>query len=174
MNFSLSFDDAVHPRISELALYCAELSGEGTLPRRSLFRPKRVAPVITYLFLMDVLHEEGDYRFSLFGSNMAILYGADLTGKRLSEFGDASKRAELRETYDHVVTSGKPLYIRGRYEWPEMAIGIERLLVPMTDDTGQVTSILGLAIPNVSQDALLFFAGHGAARLVIDEVMSLQ
>jgi len=174
MQFASLFEFEINAGIAELAKYCAEISGPADLPRRSRFRPSRVASVITYLFLIDVVAGENDYRFDLLGSNMAILFGEDVAGKRLSELGDKRLYDELRKTYDQVVTTGRPLYVRGRYEWPEMSIEIERLLVPMTDETGNVTTILGAAIPDIPADTLLIFAGYGPARLVIDEVLSAQ
>lgn len=174
MNLSLLPTRDVHPGIAGLAEYCVDLAGEFELPRRNRFRPTRVSSIITYLFLIDVLEDEDDYLFHLSGSNLTLLYGEDFTGKRLSEVADSRVRAALRETYDRVVATRQPYYLRGRYEWPEMSIEIERLLVPMTDDAGAVTTILGVAIPNVSSDVLLVFAGRGAAQLVVDEVLAKQ
>ena len=174
MNLACLTETGVHPGIAHLARYCAELAGEDPLPRRRQFWPSRVADVITYLFVVDLLPGEDDYYVSLFGSRITILFGMDCSKKRFSEISDEFVRGELRRTYDEVAASGKPLYLRGRYEWPELSIGIERLLVPMIDDGGTVTSIIGLSIPDVSEDVLPFFAGQGPARLIVDRVLTLQ
>lgn len=138
------------------------------MPRRRDFRPASVRSILGYIFLIDVLPEESDYRFSLFGEHMAILFGANLTNKRLSEVGDETLRGHLGRTYDAVVASKSFQYLRGRYTWPDRSVEIERLLVPMADDAGNLTTIFGLTIPHVADGTLVLCAGEGAAVLEID------
>lgn len=170
MDFEPIFEKHIHPGIARAAQYCLDLSDGRPYPRRADFRPTRVRSILGYIFLIDILPEANDYHFSLFGTHISVLYGMDLTGKRVSQVDDDNVRVFLRNTYDAVVASKSVQYLRGRYTWPNKSVDIERLLVPMSDEAGNLSSIFGVTIPlNTATDTLLFFSGMGAAKLEIDE-----
>lgn len=169
MDFEPLYEKQIHPNIARVAQYCQDLAGDKTFPNRRDFRPSAVRSIIGYVFLIDILPEDDDYYFSLFGVHMATLYGMDLSKKRLSKIGDENVRGFLRKTYDTVAASRSFQYLRGRYTWPTRSVEIERLLVPMADDEGRLTTILGVTLPASATDTLLVFAGVGAAQLEIDE-----
>jgi hypothetical protein len=166
MNFEPLFERQIHPGIARAAQYFQDIAADRELPRRHDFRPTSVRSILGYIFLIEVL--PGDYRFSLFGEHMSMLYGADLTNKRLSEIGGEELRGYLRKTYDAVVTARSFQYLRGRYAWPDWSVPIERLLVPMADDTAKLTTIFGLTIPDIPSDTLAINVRDGAAMLKID------
>lgn len=166
MNFEPLFEQRIHPSIARAAQYCLDLSQDRELPRRRDFRPANIRSILGYIFLIDVLPD--DYGFGLAGEHMATLYGATLKGKRLSEIEDEKLRHHLAQTYDAVVGARSYQYLRGRYTWPDRSIPIERLLVPMTDDTGKLSTIFGFTIPDIPQDTLILRTGEGAPILEID------
>lgn len=169
MDISTLCEKKLHPDIARFAQYCADLAGDRDMPRRSEFRPGRVSSMLGYIFLVDIIFETDDYRYSLFGVHLPKLYGIDLGGKKLSEVDDASARAFFRKTYDQVVEDGRPQYVSGQYVWPDRVIGVERLLVPMANDEGRLSSIIGLVIPDIPSDVLVVFAGVGMSRIVPDK-----
>lgn len=170
MQLSGTIGRSIHPDIAALARYCDELSGDEHLPRRNRFRPPRIGALLGYFFLIDVLHAEKDYVFSLYGERIAVLVGGDkMKGRRLSELDNYEMRQSLRRTYDRVVASHLPLYMRGRYVWPNVAVDIERLLIPMADDNGKLSTICGISIPTVPDSEMELYVGRGPARLVCDE-----
>lgn len=130
--------------------------------------------ILGYIFLIDVVPGPDSYFFKLFGVHMSVLYGSDLTGKQLSQVGNETLRACLRSTYDAVVAERTFQYIRGQYVWDDCSVEIERLLVPMTDNEGQINAIFGLTIPAVATDSLRLFAGIGMAQLKIDDVLGAE
>jgi hypothetical protein len=166
MNFEPLHPASVHPAIVEAARYLQTLAPGNALPKRRDFRPNRVPGLLGYYFLVDVLDNGKDYRYALAGEHMALLFGTDATNMRLSELGDAGAR--IKKTYDAVVATRTFHYVRGRYTWPERSVGIERLLVPMTDDDGTLNTILGISVPDTQLDMLNLLAGMGAAVLEID------
>jgi hypothetical protein len=168
MNFEPLLSGPVHPAIAEAARYFQSLAPGDALPKRRDFRPTRVPDLLGYYFLIDVRDDHKDYYYRLIGEHMALLFGNDVTNKWLSEIGDAPLCSRLRETYDIVVTRRTFHYVRGRYSWPERAVAIERLLVPMTDDNGKLDTILGISISDTKLDTLNLLAGIGAANLEID------
>jgi hypothetical protein len=75
--------------------------------------------------------------------------------------------------YDGIVASRSFHYVRGRYTWTDRSIPIERLLVPMADNQGQLKSIFGLTIPvEPVDDFVIVFAGVGSASFEVDDVMT--
>lgn len=171
MNFEPLLAASVHPAIAGAARYFQTLAPGDALPKRRDFRPTRVPGLLGYYFLVDVLNNGEDYRYALAGEHMALLFGTDATNQRLSEIGDEAQRAHIKETYDSVVASRTFHYVRGRYTWPERSVGIERLLVPMTDNDGQLNTILGISVPDTRLDMLNLLAEIGAAVLEIDSTI---
>ncbi|SME97578.1 PAS domain-containing protein [Tistlia consotensis] len=135
------------PVLRRFALYWAERGGSG-LPRRADIDPADFVWLLGQVFLIDVIREpELDFRFRLFGSEMARVYGRDLTGSRLSELDDQDYTAALRPDYASVVATGRPLLRRGRLEWLDRShIGYERLLLPLSADGRLIDVILGATV----------------------------
>ncbi|MDR3528210.1 MAG: PAS domain-containing protein [Rhizomicrobium sp.] len=167
MDFQPLFEREIHPSIAVAARYCSELAANHEIPNRQDFRPNKVRSILGYLFLLDVL--PGDYRFSLCGVHVSVLYGVNPTGTRLSEFSDRDMSGRLTKTYDEVVAARSFQYVRGQCSWPDHSVQIERLLVPMTGPSGQLDAIFGVTIPKCPVDLLVIYAGTGIAKLVIDE-----
>jgi hypothetical protein len=146
----LEFPDLVrvsaHPDLVRLARHCAAMAGERNMPQRRSLDPQEVVWLLGRIFLLDVLEGGADYRYRLFGSAMAMVYGEDLTGRRLSELGRDGFESAMRADYDAVVATRAPLFRRGDLLWPgKEYVGVERLLVPLSDDDRTVSMILGAA-----------------------------
>jgi len=173
MDFSGLFARPIHPELGGLARYMLELAGEEPLPKRSRFDMAEVSRLTACMFLVEVMPEENDYYFSFSGEMMPALFGGvDMGGIRLSEAGDPELYQTLRKTYDRVVTTGLPLYMRGHYVWPTKSVPIERLLVPLGGEDGGVCAICGIVVPDILPTDLASFAGRGPARLVgVDELV---
>ncbi len=166
----MHFDDLVEsggrPELIRMAEYCDRLAGSRTMPRCRDISLCEVLWALGHIFLVDVLRDEDDYLFTLFGDAMKKMYGADFTGLRLGTVGNANLRNLLRATYNAVVATQTPLYLRGKYCWPTQEIDVERLLIPLADDRGHMVTILGVVYTNVPDEFLLQFAGNGPALFV--------
>lgn len=169
MDFQPLFERQIHPGIEAAARYLQEIAAGDALPNRLDFRPTKVRSILGYIFLLDILPEYDDYRFSLCGVNVAVLFGMDGTNIRLSELHSPQLAQRLKATYDEVAEAQTFLYVRGQYCWPDLSVNIERLLVPMIGADGKLHSIFGLTIPDCPTDMLVIYAGVGVPKLVIDE-----
>lgn len=174
MKFGNLFARYIHPEIAGLARYAGELAGDEALPRRRLFEPMQISGILDFVYLIEFLPEENDYFFSLSGSRMGALFGADFGGHRLSEMGDTVMRESLRTSYDRVIKTRQPLYMRGYYVWPQKSVPIERLLIPMVSDEGDVNAILGISVPGVADIDLELYTGEGVAQLVGEDELMLD
>ncbi|MBU6299240.1 MAG: PAS domain-containing protein [Alphaproteobacteria bacterium] len=155
-----------HCSLVKLAAHCERLAGGRDMPYRRDFRASQVPWVFESLFLLDVLHDENDYYFRLTGGLMEKAYGATLTGQRLSAIAGAGLQESLRASYDTVVATRAPLYVRGKYRWPNREMEVERLLIPLADADGRLSTILGAVHAPVSADLLVLLAGVGPATFV--------
>lgn len=171
MNFVSLLAGPVHPAIAETARYFQQLAPYDTLPRRHDFRPNHVPGLLGYYFLIEVVEGGKDYRFSIAGEHMSLLFGTDVTNMYLSQVGTEDLRSRLKRTYDAVVASHSFHYVRGRYSWDDRTVAIERLLVPMSDPEGHLNTILGLSIPDTRLETLDLISDIGAARLEIDSLV---
>jgi len=175
MNFGCLFSRYLHPEIAGFARYMCDLAGDDPLPRASLFNPGDIASIVDYVYTARYLPGENDYLLGYSGNCMHLLFGADLGGMRLSEVGDAILRQSQHDSYDRVIRTHLPLYMRGYYVWPNgKSVPIERLLVPMVDEDGHANTICGISIPGVAEVDLAMYTGQGPARLVGEDELMLN
>lgn len=168
MDFGRLFEDKVHPDLVHLARYCQSLAGDREMPRRQDFRPSQAPSILEGLFLVDVLPGENDYYFSLFGAQISMMYGFDMTKRRLSTLEVADVREAVRKTYDEIVKIRRPVYLRGKYTWPGQELPVERLLIPLADDEGRLATILGAVHTDAPSDQMFLYTGLGPALLVAE------
>ncbi len=170
MDFTKLTDGPAHPELLRFAKHCNALAGDREILLRRDFHPADVPWILGLLYVVDVLSEENDYRFKIFGSVMTALYGMDLTGSRLSELPDPIMHREMREylhnIYDAAVASRAPLLQRGKLRWKETDIDTERLTIPLAEDDGRLSTILVAVHCNIPEGLLATFRGTGAPDLV--------
>ncbi|MGC9953443.1 MAG: PAS domain-containing protein [Rhizomicrobium sp.] len=170
MDFTAVYKVSARADILRLARYCDALAGTRKMPLRRDFRPTDVTWLLGRIYLIDVMNGGADYSFRLFGIFWEKMYGTDLTGQRLSEIEATGRLTVLRGDYDTVVAARAPLFHPGKLVWPnQKSIHYERLLIPFSDDNGQVSVILAAAGCDVSLDDLVLYRGKGGLpRLVLD------
>lgn len=126
-----------------LVRYWRQHGREGALPGFSIVDPIALKPALGYLMLLDVLDEGWDYRYRIYGSEIASRFGRDLTGRRTSDiaktaftgiFYIAGYRAVLARREPLFTVSSSPRYVAAVDWW--------RLVLPLADRDGAVTRIL--------------------------------
>jgi hypothetical protein len=126
---------------------CPALSDRRRYPRRSDILPEEMLPLLPYIFMVDVLDEDGgqDFRFRLVGTAIMNIEG-EHTGKRLSAmFPDREAYAVLwRQYYD--AAAGKVWVRHETLRWQGRDhVNYEVILAPLEDDAGRVAILIGLA-----------------------------
>lgn len=116
---------------------------EGELPDFGIVDPIALKPALGYLMLLDVLEDGWDYRYRIYGSEIASRFGRDLTGRRTSDiaktaftgiFYIAGYRATLSRRIPLFTVSSSPSYVAAVDWW--------RLVLPLADREGRVGRIL--------------------------------
>lgn len=118
----------------------------GEVPDHSRLDPLNLGvSVLPSIVLLDVLGGGADYRWRLFGSRHVEEYGADLTGKTVSELKAQNASAEaLKGILDAATRSARPRYFRLTYfsggELKRQACGV---LLPLRKGVPEIEVLLG-------------------------------
>lgn len=125
-----------------------ERCADGALPRYDAVEPFALKPALGYVMLLDVLDDGWDYRYRVYGSEIAQRFGRDLTGKRTSDIAKtaytgifylAGYRALIRRREALFTVSSSPNYVA--------AVDWSRLCLPLVDETGAIARILVGNVP---------------------------
>lgn len=115
--------------------------GEGGLPSRSDFSIPELRPYMGRIAILDVIEGGSDFRYRLYGSDIAQEYRADMTRKSVSDFRPNFKAA-IVPGYRACFASKAPWYdiidIDDdilRYKW-------ERIVVPLATDRRTVDMLM--------------------------------
>ncbi len=167
-----------HLELLRFAKHCKELAGDREMLRLRDFHPTDVLWILGSLYVIEVLSDEADYRFKIFGSMMTAIYGMDFTGWRLSELPDhvlhREMRAYLHAIYDATVARRAPLLLRGKLRWNNTDIDTERLMIPLAEDDGHLSTILVAVHSNIPVGLPAAFRETGAPGLMPRELSDQQ
>ncbi|MCR9219275.1 MAG: PAS domain-containing protein [Alphaproteobacteria bacterium] len=123
------------------------LPRRGDLPRRADFSPTLLAPEdLRYILLVEVIDGGRDFAYRLVGTGVVQAVGKEFTGLKLSEHLDEHEVPELFADYRRAVQQRTPTLFQGgmlRFDKDWMAY--ERLSLPLVDDGGRVSVLLGAA-----------------------------
>jgi hypothetical protein len=112
------------------------------LPARADFDLLTVRFWAPHLSVAAVLPDDR-YQFKLFGSELAEVYGRDLTGSLLDELTPADVWNVVIQHYRQVAQSKRPLFCPISVSNGRWYTEVSRLLLPLSNDGETVSSILG-------------------------------
>jgi hypothetical protein len=136
--------DISDPRLVQLLSHWAGLNtglGPGELPPATRIDPLQLGFILGWLMVIDPIDGGADFRYRLYGSNIAATTGRDLTGLKVSDsfplFADWT-----REVYRSVLSQRRPVLTRHS---PRRYVRVdqwERLILPFADRDGSVGRLL--------------------------------
>ncbi|BCW90061.1 hypothetical protein sos41_32290 [Alphaproteobacteria bacterium SO-S41] len=136
MRISLRSDEMLDDQ-REVLNYWASLKRDGALPRRADFKPAAIVRRLPTISLVDVdLSGEG-FRYRLAGTGLREAFSQDLTGRALEQedwraiYRDIAASAAPASGYMPLLRKDRPSLVQA---W---------LRLPLADDDGRVTTILG-------------------------------
>ena len=134
-----------HPALDHVRSLWSELRGDRPLPLRSDFDLQTMARWVANLSIATVTLE-GRYRFRLFGSELARVYGQDLTGRFLDELAPRDLWAVITLHYDDVMLTLEPLFAPISIANGRWYTEVSRLLLPLAaeGDSDTVAFIMGI------------------------------
>jgi hypothetical protein len=112
--------------------------------------PLELRPALGYILLLDVLEDGADYRYRLYGSEVARIASFDMTGKRTSEVAMGSLASDFYlAIYRAMLLRSEPVY-----SWHEMPMEItinswDRIVLPLWDAEGRIARIITCNVPGL-------------------------
>lgn len=129
---------------------------ENGVPTRTAFDMRTLQPVAPHVLIVE-REGEGEkrrYKFRLFGSAMAMLFG-EHTGRYLDEMVSSEMLPSWNAIYDAVLETQRPMRVVTQFRLPsEQPLSGEILIAPMADETGRVRLVLAATF--VSPKDVLF------------------
>jgi len=115
-------------------------------PTRREISPRSFKPVLTTVFLLDVIDEGNDFRFALGGDKiLRFLMNRLEPGMKLSEIAGSEFHARALRLMKHCVATMAPVAAgpsQAALEGREF-LSLEVLVLPLSDDGESVTSMIG-------------------------------
>ena len=105
-----------------------------------MFDPFALRPWLGHLILLDVIDGGKDFRYRLHGTWLVELFGADLTGKHLSELDYPVAR--LWHEYQTCVRERRPLSVVSKTLSEKDHRLIDKVVLPLAHDGAVVDRLL--------------------------------
>jgi len=129
-----------HPELDALMALWRELRSKGTLPSRRDFTLNVMTRWASHLSIA-VVNAEERFQFRLFGTELANVYGRDLTNCFLDELTPRDLWAVVIEHYRDAIRTGEPLFAPISVSNGRWYTEVSRLLLPLSGD-GQVNLVM--------------------------------
>lgn len=141
-------DDLEHEPLRFLMDYWHGMRRGDGLPSAAGIDPVKMRPVLGNVMLLDVLDGGADFRYRLYGSNIAERAGFDMTGKRVSDIKTGGAVATFfRHIYQAVLKRRQPIYTQHQ---PPVTIAVTtwyRLILPLAEADAEINRLLVGNIP---------------------------
>jgi PAS domain S-box-containing protein len=130
-----------HPELDALLTIWHEKRGARAQPRRSDFPLETMTRWASHMSVATVTPERR-FRFRLFGTELAHVYGRDLTGHFLDELTPHDVWSVVIKDYREVLATEKPLFAPVSVANGRWYSEVSRLLLPLSDGA-RTNSIMG-------------------------------
>ncbi|HEX7969185.1 MAG TPA: PAS domain-containing protein [Stellaceae bacterium] len=130
-----------HPKLSALLEFWHAKRGARRMPARADFDVLELREWLGHLHLIEVVDGGRDFHHRVYGTDLAIAFDMDLTGKGMSALPDGV-REQVRQEYAHVCDSGEPLVIDDDPAVRSAVERVEKLILPLSSDGATVDRLL--------------------------------
>lgn len=140
--------DAWHPNLRRLHDYWRSKRPVTGLPRRRDIDPVEIGPLLNYVLLLSVERDPLRFRYRLIGSAIADVSRPNVTGRYMDEVYPDIREKESYLDYVACCEQAAVRYYRGSSMFdPDFNfLSTDRILLPVTEESGSVDYILGGAI----------------------------
>ena len=130
-------------RLLSLYRYWSDKRRGRSMPARADLQVPELRLWLGFLILVEVSHDPLDFRYRVFGTQIAQAIGIDLTGESISQYPDGVD--ELRQGYEDAVERKSPVYQVHEMTGFKGAYRHHRILLPLSDDDETVNMVLVLS-----------------------------
>jgi hypothetical protein len=132
--------------------------GARRMPGRGDLSTVDLRPWLGEMHLIAVLDEGNDFRYLVFGTDIARYYDVEMTRRLVSEWPDPMRDAAMR-TYSLIVREACPYLVRQNEQAQGRLHSSHRLVLPLSTDGRTVDHLLTHLhmIPANAEDAGIFY-----------------
>jgi hypothetical protein len=131
------------PKLQQLYDYWLARRGRRAFPARADIDPIELRFIIGNLVLVDVIDDDPKrFRIRLHGTNLVQRARYELTGKMIDALPVSEYRAQARESFTEVATSGEPLHRYRDRIFDGRRHCYETLILPLSQDGVRVNMLL--------------------------------
>lgn len=134
-----------HPRLRALYDLWQDKRGSRQAPSRRDFAVEELKPWFGHLMVLDCL-EDDSFRYRLYGTELARMFGFDLTGHTVDSVADRIGPRPDAE-YRQVRRIGAPLHVSRSSPSAKDYLLVDKLALPLME-AGEVTKILAAIYPS--------------------------
>ena len=128
----------------EVYEYWLRLKRDGDVPARSDFRPAAIVRRLPMVSLIDVSACKRQFRFRLAGTGLRTVFGEELTGRAVNEFGFGEQSAFWRDIYEGIADDAAPAQGYTKLVWRDRPAVLQAWLrLPLAGADGEISTILG-------------------------------
>jgi hypothetical protein len=128
-------------RLVELLAWWTAHCGARPMPSRADFEVSELKPWLGNIHLIDVEEGGAEFRYRVYGSNIAQYFGRDLTGLTTAVARSAT-RDIVRSEYMTVVRERRPMLVQRERSIAGRDTPVERLILPLSADGAGVDKLM--------------------------------
>jgi hypothetical protein len=128
-------------RLVELLAWWNARCGARPMPSRADFEVSELKPWLGNIHLIDVEEGGAEFRYRVYGSNIAQYFGRDLTGLTTAVARSAT-RDIVRSEYMTVVRERRPMLVQRERSIAGRDTPVERLILPLSADGAGVDKLM--------------------------------
>lgn len=138
----LPLDRVVQPRLKVVLDHWTAVRGGRAMPARRDIDPQALREALGIVMIARYEPALDDFRFSLFGSEIAGAQQTDYTGKLASQLAPRAYADAVLRSYRQIRASGQPYYGRLSLAFDHELVNYHRLVLPLGDDGRTVDALL--------------------------------
>lgn len=131
--------------------YWQSRRGERPMPDRADIRPSEFARMLPSVAIIEVIDAGRDFRFRLFGSELASWMGCDRTGQRFSDMlpapGDDLTPAQVQKRWSDIACAGlaaaRPLFWKAPVLSARSVLTMHAVVMPLTAGGRDIEQLFG-------------------------------
>lgn len=138
----LPLDRIEQPRLRLVLQHWTDLRGARPMPSRRDVDPLALKGALGIVMIARYDPQPDDFRFSLFGTEVAHAQRADYTNKLAGDLEPPAYGELIAGNYRQVRQSGRPYYGRMSIALARGLVSYHRLVLPLGDDGARVDAVL--------------------------------
>lgn len=138
----LPLDRVEQPRLKVVLDHWNAVRGARPMPSRRDIDPHGLKDALGIVMIARLDPGQEDFRFSLFGTEIAQAQRADFTNKLARELSPPDFGAAIAANYRLVRTNGRPYYGRLTLSVNRELVSYHRLVLPLGSEEGTVDAVL--------------------------------